>query len=99
MKFYFIVFLFQVEAVQLSLINFEKPKQDNFHQPSNAAPQQADPVFDNTASFLQKLRNCNPSAVIFTVTNPRPNPTLAKPALPTVFSSFFDPLNARLSET
>lgn len=89
----------KVEAVQLSQINFDKPKQDDFHQPSNAAPQQADPVFDNTASFLQKLRNSNPSAVIFTVTNPRPNPTLAKPSLPTVFSSFFDPLNARLSET
>lgn len=42
-----------VEAVQLSQINFDKPKQDNFHEPFNAAPQQADPVFDNTASFLQ----------------------------------------------
>ncbi|XP_061190608.1 uncharacterized protein LOC133198543 [Saccostrea echinata] len=89
----------KVEAVPLYEISFEKSKKTNFHLPSSPAPQHAGIAFENTASFLQKLRETNPTAVIFTVTEPRPNPPTPKPSLPVVLTSLYNPEYTKLSDT
>ena len=88
-----------MEAVPLYDIIFKKPKKADFHLPSTRAQQHADITFENASPFLQKLTETNPTAVIFTVTNPRPNPPTPRPSLPIPFSSLYNPEYTNLSHT
>lgn len=67
---------FQVEAVPLSQIIFKKPKKTDFHLSADPAPLDYNLVIESPDSFLQKLKQTNPTAVIFTVTDPIPNPPI-----------------------
>lgn len=88
-----------MEAVPLYEISFKRPKKANFHLPSTPVPQHADIAFEDTASFLQKLTETNPTAVIFTVADPRPNPPTSRPSLPIAFTSLYNPEYTNLSHT
>ena len=86
-----------MEAVPLYEIIFKKPKKVDFHLPPTRAPQHADIAFDYTSSFLQKLTETNPTAVIFTVTDPRPNYPTPRPSLLMAFTSLYNPEYTYLS--
>ena len=59
------------------------PKRENFHVQLQDIVVDQQPVhFADTASFLEKLKKANKSAVIFSVTDPKPQPKLSGPSLP-----------------
>ena len=63
-KSYFL-FFFQVEVVVIQEISFRKPKQEHFHVHLQDFVVDQQPVhFADTASFLEKLKKANKSAVI-----------------------------------
>ena len=66
--------------------NLQEFKKADFH-----LPQHADIAFDNTSSFLQKLTETNPTAVIINVTEPRPHPPTPRPFKPIAFTSLYNP--------
>ena len=53
--------------------------------------------FADTASFLGKLKKANKSAVIFNVTDPKPQPKLSGPSLPQVLPHLYNTENVILS--
>ena len=53
--------------------------------------------FADTASFLEKLKKANKSAVIFSVTDPKPQPKLSGPSLPQVLPHLYNTDNVILS--
>ena len=53
--------------------------------------------FADTASFLEKLKKANKSAVIFSVTDPKHRPKLSGPSLPQVLSHLYNTENVILS--
>lgn len=90
---------FQVEAVPLSQIIFKKPKKTDFHLSADPAPLDYNLVIESPDSFLQKLKQTNPTAVIFTVTDPIPNPPIPNPALPKLLTSLYRSEFCSLSKT
>lgn len=80
---------FQVEAVPLSQIIFKKPTKTDFHLSADPAPLDYDLVIECPDSFLQKLKQTDPTAVIFTVTNPIPKSPIPHPALLKLLTSLF----------
>ena len=73
----FYLFFFKVEAVVIQEISFRKPKREHFHLQLQDFVVDQQPVhFADTASFLEKLKKANKSAVIFSVTDPKPQPKL-----------------------
>ena len=69
-----------MEVVVIQEISFRKPKRENFHlQLQDFVVDQQQVHFADTASFLEKLKKANKSAVIFSVTDPKPQPKLSGP--------------------
>ena len=87
-----------MEAVPLYEIILKKPKKADFQLPSTRAPQHSKIAIENASSFLQNLTETNPTAVIFTVTDPRSNHT-PRPSLPIAFTSLYNPEYTNLSHT
>ena len=86
---------FQVEAVVIQEISFGS---ENFHVQLQDIVVDQQPVhFAVTASFLEKLKKANKSAVIFSVTDPKPQPKLSGPSLPQVLPHFYNTDNVILS--
>lgn len=73
--------------------------QTDFHLSANPAPLDHDLVIDSPDSFLQKLKQTNPTTVIFTVTDPIPNPPIPNPALPKLLTSLYRSEFCSLSKT
>ncbi|KAL3880031.1 hypothetical protein ACJMK2_032303 [Sinanodonta woodiana] len=72
----------KVSAATLKEISFQKLRCDNFHNKIPTTVQIVEPAkFADPSSFLQKLRKTNPNAVIFSITNPKPQPKLCGPSL------------------
>lgn len=90
---------FQVKAVPLSQIIFKKPKKTDFHLSADPAPLDYNLVIESPDSFLQKLKQTNSTAVIFTVTDPIPNPPIPNPALPKLLTSLYRSEFCSLSKT
>ena len=82
---------FQVEAVVIQEISFRSEKifMYSFKTLSLTNSQ--------TASFLEKLKKVNKSAVIFSVTDPKPQPKLSGPSLPQVLPHLYNTDNVILS--
>uniref|UniRef100_A0A8W8NZ12 SWIM-type domain-containing protein n=1 Tax=Magallana gigas TaxID=29159 RepID=A0A8W8NZ12_MAGGI len=89
----------KIEAVPLYQIIFKKPKKIDFHLSADPAPLDYDLVFESPDSFLQKLKQTNPTAVIFTVTDPIPNPPIPNPTLPKLLTSLYRSKFCSLSKT
>ena len=69
-----------MEAVVIQEISFCKPKQENSNLQLQDIVVDQQPVhFADTASFLEKLKKADKSAVIFSVTDPKPHPKLSGP--------------------
>ena len=74
------------------------PKRENFHVQLQDIVVDQQPVhFADTASFLDKLKKANKSAVIFSVTDPKPQPKLSGPSLPQVLPNLYNTANVILS--
>ena len=87
-----------MEAAVIQDISFRKPKRENFHfQPQDVHVDPQPLQFADTTAFLEKLKGCNESAVIFSVTNPKPQPKFSGPALPSVLSNLYSVDNVVLS--
>ena len=70
----------------------------NFHVQLQDIVVDQQPVhFADTASFLEKLKKANKSAVIFSVTDPKPQPKLSGPSLPQVLPHLYNTDNVILS--
>lgn len=92
------VSLFQVEAVPLTEINFEKPK--GIPKPEKVLykrPRQRQLKIENPSELLQELRLSSPNAVIFTVTDPK-LPVLKDPKLPVNLTKQYDVRNCDLEQ-
>ena len=88
----------QVEAATIHEISFRKPKRENFHKQSQERlvdnPQEE---FADISSFLLKLRQTNKNAVIFSVTDPKPQPKVLGPSLPNILTHLYSTDNVILS--
>ena len=74
------------------------PKRENFHVQLQDIVVDQQPVhFADTASFLEKLKKANKSAVIFSVTDPKPQPKLSGPSLLQVLPHLYNTDNVILS--
>ena len=74
------------------------PKGENFHVQLQDIVVDQQPVhFADTASFLKKLKKANKSALIFSVTDPKPQPKLSGPSLPQVLPHLYNTDNVILS--
>ena len=74
------------------------PSRENFHVQLQDIVVDQQPVhFADTASFLEKLKKANKSAVIFSVTDPKPQPKLSGPSLLQVLPRLYNTDNVILS--
>ena len=80
-----------MEAVGIQEISIHKPKRENFHVQLQDIVVDQQPVhFADTASFLEKQKKANKSAVIFSVTDPKPQPKLSGPSLPQILPHLYN---------